>query len=101
MAMTLIATNSGSQTTSSFTSGIDSTYKLYIFKFININPDTDTQQLTFQANATDSSSYDEYITSTFFGADHSESDSFFRIRLCDSTRSSTRTSISTNHERNG
>ncbi len=30
-----------------FTSGIDSTYKEYIFKFINIHPATDNQDFTF------------------------------------------------------
>ena len=42
MAMTLITTNTESNAaSSSFTSSIDSTYKLYIFKFININAATD------------------------------------------------------------
>ena len=69
MAMTLITTNTSSNAaSSSFTSSIDSTYKLYIFKFIDINPATDSQYLTFQCNATDSTSYDETITSTAFGS---------------------------------
>ena len=50
----------------SFTSGIDSTYGGYIFKFYNINPATDGAHFTWQANATDSTSYDEAITSTLF-----------------------------------
>jgi len=50
--------------TISFTSGINSTYGEYIFKFYNIHPETDNVNLTFQANATDSTSYDETITST-------------------------------------
>ena len=42
MAMTLITTNTSSDAASSdFTTGIDSTYKLYIFKFYNVNPATD------------------------------------------------------------
>ena len=61
--------------TISFTSGIDSTYGEYIFKFYNINPATDNALFTFQANATDSTSYDETITSTFFEAAHLENDS--------------------------
>ena len=72
--MTLITTNTSSNAaSSSFTSSIDSTYKLYIFKFIDINPATDSQYLTFQCNATDSTSYDENITSTAFGSYNYES----------------------------
>ena len=34
-------TSSGSDATAEFTSGIDSTYKVYVFDFINIHPETD------------------------------------------------------------
>ena len=68
---TQTASNSASL---SFTSGITSTYGQYIFKFYNINPATDNVQFSFQANATDSTSYDETITSTAFRASHSEAD---------------------------
>jgi hypothetical protein len=68
-----------SQTASSsasidFTSGITSTYGEYIFKFYNIHPATDNADFTFQANATDSTSYDETMTTTFVRADHNEAD---------------------------
>ena len=73
--MTLITTNTSSNAaSSSFTSGIDSTYKLYIFKFYDVNPVTDGAHFTWQANATDSTSYDEEIHSTFFLANHNEAD---------------------------
>ena len=73
--MTLITTNTSSNAaSSSFTSSIDSTYKLYIFKFYDVNPATDAAIFTFQGNATDSTSYDETITSTSFNAYHTESD---------------------------
>ena len=75
MAMTLLDTNSGSQTTSVFTSGIDSTYKLYIFKFYNYNPDTDSTNLLVQFDAAGGSGYDETITTTVFKAYHNEGDS--------------------------
>ena len=76
MAMKLLTTNTSSNAaSSSFTSGIDSTYKLYIFKFYDVNPVTDGAHFTWQANATDSTSYDETITSTFFLANHNEADS--------------------------
>jgi len=75
MAMTLITTNTSSgAATSDFTSGIDSTYKLYIFKFYDVNPTTDSAVFTFQANASSQSGYNETITSTSFQASHREDD---------------------------
>jgi len=75
MAMTLITTNTSSDAaTSDFTTGIDSTYKLYIFKFYDVNPVTDGAEFTFQCNATDSTSYDETMTTTYFRAYHDEGD---------------------------
>ena len=76
MAMTLITTNTSSNAASSdFTSSIDSTYKLYIFKFYDVNPATDSANFTFQVNATDGADYDDsVITSTYFDVYHSEAD---------------------------
>jgi hypothetical protein len=59
----------------SFTSGIDSTYKEYIFYFVNIHPATNNVTFGFQANASGGSGYNETITSSFFSAYHNESDS--------------------------
>tara|TARA_B100001939_G_scaffold71126_1_gene59454 strand:+ start:480 stop:1085 length:606 start_codon:yes stop_codon:yes gene_type:complete len=58
----------------SFTSGIDSTYKEYIFYFNNIHPATDN--ITFQFNlSTDSgSNYNVTKTTTYFHATHLEND---------------------------
>ncbi len=71
-----IATQTASSSASiSFTSGIDSTYKEYIFYFVDIHPQTDGQKLTFQGNASGGSGYNETITSTFFRAYHDESSS--------------------------
>ena len=76
MAMTLITTNTSSiAATSDFTSGIDSTYKLYIFKYYDVNPATDDATFDFQANATDSTGYSSTISSTAITAYHYESDS--------------------------
>ena len=76
MAMTLITTNTESgDATSSFTSSIDSTYRLYIFKFLDINPATDNTDLRFQVNRSGQSGYNEAITSTFFFATFSEAGS--------------------------
>ena len=59
----------------SITSGIDSTYGEYIFKFYNINPATRAAALSFQVNATDDAGGDydtSLITSTFFRAEHNQ-----------------------------
>jgi hypothetical protein len=67
MAMDLITTNTSSNAASSdFTSSIDSTYKLYIFKFININPATNLAEFSFQGSIDAGSSYGVTITSTAF-----------------------------------
>ena len=75
MAMTLITTNTESNAaSSSFTSGIDSTYKLYIFKFIDVGPATDNADFSFQCNAASGSGYNETITSTVFYQHANEAD---------------------------
>jgi hypothetical protein len=73
--MVLLSTQTASDSASiSFTSGIDSTYKEYIFKFYNINPATNSQHFGFQVNASGESGYNETITSTFFRAYNFEND---------------------------
>ena len=58
----------------SFTSGIDSTYKEYVFYFVNIHPATDN--VGFAVNFRDGgSSYDATKTTTHFYAFHDEADS--------------------------
>ena len=79
MSMTLLTTNTGSGvSTSDFTSSIDSTYKLYIFKFYDVNPASETSDalLTFQVddNAGSNGYNDFNITSSFFRAYHNEAD---------------------------
>jgi hypothetical protein len=74
MAMTLITTNTSSDAAnSSFTSGIDSTYKLYIFKFSDINPATNLTRFNFQVNASGQTGFNETMTTTYFDAYHYES----------------------------
>ena len=74
--MTLITTNTSSNAaSSSFTSGIDSTYKLYIFKFYDVNPATDDVNFSFQVNASGQSGYNEELMSTAFVANANEGDS--------------------------
>ena len=75
-SMTLISTqNASSSSTISFTSGIDSTYKEYVFKFIDIHPGTAGVFWTFQANAAGGSGFNETITSTSIRAVHTEAGS--------------------------
>jgi len=73
--LVLLATETASSSaTISFTSGIDSTYKEYIFKFYDIHPATDDTRLTFQSDTGTNTSYNQTITSTCFQAKHSEAD---------------------------
>ena len=75
-SLNLISTQTASSSsTISFTSGIDSTYKEYIFKFYDIHPATDNVSFTFQGNADGGSGYNETITSTWFVAYQNEAGS--------------------------
>ena len=78
--LNLISTQTASSSaTISFTSGIDSTYKEYIFKFINIHP-ASGQYFTFQGSTDSGGSYGVNITSTQFDAYHFESGSATDLR---------------------
>ena len=59
----------------SFTSGIDSTYKEYIFYFNNIHPATNSVQFNFNLSTDNGSNYNVVRTTTFFYAYHNEDDS--------------------------
>jgi len=54
---------------------LDSTYPIYLFKFINIHLQTDSKNFTFQADTGTNTSYNQTITSTSFTAYHYESGS--------------------------
>ena len=72
-SLNLISTQTASSSsTISFTSGIDSTYKEYIFKFINIHPATDATNLTFQADTGTNTNYNQTMTTTYFRSYHYE-----------------------------
>ena len=74
--MTLLQTQTASSSASiSFTSNIDSTYPIYLFKFISIHPATDNVSFSFQASTNGGSSYGVTLTSTFFNAYHNEAGS--------------------------
>ena len=69
MAMTLITTNTSSgDASSSFTSSIDSTYKLYVFKWFEVNPVTDEAFFTFNGSVDGGSNYTVTKTTTYFEA---------------------------------
>jgi hypothetical protein len=59
----------------SITSGIDSTYKEYIFVFNNIHPATNNAHFTFQGSTDGGSGYGVNITSSAFSTEHNEADS--------------------------
>ena len=72
--MVLISTSTGSGVASiEITSGIDSTYKLYIIKFYNVRPVSDGAEFQWQVNAVGGSGFNETITSTYFEARKTES----------------------------
>ena len=69
----LLSTQTASDdATLDFTSGIDSTYGEYIFKFYDINPADEIVHFQFQASADGGSSYGIEKTSSYFRAYHSE-----------------------------
>ena len=71
--LVLLATQTASSSsTISFTSGIDSTYKEYIFKFINIHQATDDKYLGVQFDTGTNTNYNQTITSSNFRAYHNE-----------------------------
>ena len=69
-----------SDSTLSFVNGssdvvLDSTYPIYIFKFINIHPGTDNTHITFNFSIDSGSNYNVTKTSTLFRSYHDEADS--------------------------
>ena len=62
------SSTASSSATVSFTSGIDSTYKEYIFLFNNIHPATDGANIQFQGSTDGGSNYNTTITSSYFQA---------------------------------
>jgi hypothetical protein len=74
--LVLLSTQTASASSSiDFTSGIDSTYDSYVFKFINCHPSTDNVFLGHQADVSGGSSYAQTCTNTMFYTRHGESDS--------------------------
>ena len=78
----------------SITSGIDSTYKEYIFVFNNMHP-ASVENFTFQGSTDGGSNYNTSITSTFFDAYHAESGSPSALRYVASLDQANGTSFQT------
>ena len=73
--LVLLSTQTASASASiSFTTGIDSTYDEYIFKFINLHPATDSVNFTFNLSTDGGSSYNVTKTTTYFQTLHDEAD---------------------------
>ena len=71
----LISSQTASNSASiSFTTGLNSTYKVYKFVFVNIHPRTDGTAFTFNLSTDAGSNYNVTKTTTFFRAQHLESD---------------------------
>ena len=67
-------TVSSSVSSVAITSGINSTYRTYYFKFINMHSNTDARIFSFQGSTNSGSSYGVTTTSTYFEAYHKEDD---------------------------
>jgi len=74
-ALNLISTQTASgSATIDFTSGIDSSYDSYVFKFISIHGASNDGYFLFQADTGTNTNYNQTITSTNFKATHDEAD---------------------------
>ena len=64
-----------SDSTISFTSDIDSTYKEYLFRYVNLHPSVDNKTFLFNLSADGGSNYNVTKTTTHWRAIHGEGDS--------------------------
>jgi hypothetical protein len=72
-SLILLSTQTASASaTISFTTGLDSTYDEYIFKFINIHPATDGADFTFNMSTDSGSNYNVTKTTNYFTSTHNE-----------------------------
>ena len=78
--MTLISSQTASGSASiEFTSGIDSTYPIYRFEFINVHASNDNTNLNFNFSTDSGSNYNVTKTTTFFRTVHNENDASANI----------------------
>ena len=68
----IASTTASSSSSISFTSGLTSTYKEYIFYFINIHPATNSASLTFNGSSDTGSNYNVTKTTTALRAYHQQ-----------------------------
>jgi len=74
-SLVLLSTQTASASaTIDFTSGIDSTYDSYVFKFIDIHPATDNTHFQINFSTDGGSNYNVTKTTTYFQAEHDEGD---------------------------
>jgi len=72
-SLVLLSTQTASASSSiSFTTGIDSTYKEYMFIFNNIHPETDGTNFQFNLSTDSGSNYNVTKTTTYFYSSHKE-----------------------------
>ena len=75
-AMVLLSTQTASSSSAiSFTSNIDDTYPVYMFKFIDIHPATNNVIFQFNLSVDSGSNYNVAKTSSYFRALHNEAGS--------------------------
>ena len=75
-SLILLSTQTASASaTIDFTSGIDSTYDSYVFKFINIHPQNSGEALRVNFSTDSGSNYNVTKTTTVFVSQHFENDS--------------------------
>ena len=70
----LATVTASSSATLSFTSGIDGTYNIYKFRFIDMHPASDDAVFQFQGSSNGGTSYGLTITSSAIRAYHNEAD---------------------------
>ena len=76
-AHTLISTHTASASSSlDITSGIDSTYDVYEFHYVNIHPQTEDGSFGFQVETGSDSDYDHPMITTYFQAYYDEAGAY-------------------------
>jgi|TARA_R100001440_G_scaffold37608_1_gene57039 hypothetical protein len=80
----IASTTASSSASVSFTSGITSTYKEYIFFFNNIHPQTDDVGFMFNLSIDSGSNYNVTKTTTYFNAFHNEGGNTTSLQYSDS-----------------
>lgn len=74
-SMVKISSQTASASSSISFTGIDSTYRTYYFKFINIHPSNNTTTFQMNGSTDNGSNYNVTKTTTFFASSHNEADS--------------------------